>query len=72
MPQDKTTGAEEIRLADDAARKANWKRWGPYVSERQWDRCARIIPPTGRAEQLPPIMRAAGRIAGARMGCWAL
>jgi len=28
--------AEEQRLIDDAARKANWKRWGPYLAERQW------------------------------------
>jgi hypothetical protein len=28
--------AEEQRLMDDAARKANWKRWGPYLAERQW------------------------------------
>src|SRR5271163_4714021 len=28
--------AEQTRLRDDAARKANWKRWGPYLSERQW------------------------------------
>jgi len=27
---------EHQRLADDAARKSNWKRWGPYLSERQW------------------------------------
>ena len=25
-----------LGLADDAARTRNWKRWGPYVSERQW------------------------------------
>ncbi len=30
------TGAEAARLADDHARKQNWKRWGPYLSERQW------------------------------------
>src|SRR5580693_2318669 len=30
------TGAELQRLADDASRTANWKRWGPYLSERQW------------------------------------
>jgi hypothetical protein len=24
------------RLAEDEARKKNWKRWGPYLSERQW------------------------------------
>jgi hypothetical protein len=28
--------AEQIRLGDDRTRKANWKRWGPYLSERQW------------------------------------
>lgn len=27
---------EEARLRADAARTANWKRWGPYLSERQW------------------------------------
>ncbi|MES2308672.1 MAG: glucosidase, partial [Verrucomicrobiota bacterium] len=27
---------ESTRLAEDAARKSNWKRWGPYLSERQW------------------------------------
>jgi hypothetical protein len=28
--------AEGQRLADDTARKKNWKRWGPYLSERGW------------------------------------
>src|SRR5437588_2476203 len=28
--------AEERRLRDAHTRKANWKRWGPYPSERQW------------------------------------
>ncbi len=28
--------AEEARLREDALRKKNWKRWGPYLSERQW------------------------------------
>lgn len=32
----KQTDAESQRLALDADRKANWKRWGPYLSERQW------------------------------------
>jgi hypothetical protein len=31
-----SNGAEHARLQEDAARKANWKRWGPYLSERQW------------------------------------
>ena len=29
-------GAEEERLAEDSRREKNWKRWGPYLSERQW------------------------------------
>src|SRR5579883_840538 len=29
-------GAEGERLQEDAARKKNWKRWGSYLSERQW------------------------------------
>jgi hypothetical protein len=28
--------AEELRLHEDARRDQNWKRWGPYLSERQW------------------------------------
>ncbi|HVS54459.1 MAG TPA: hypothetical protein VHD62_19035 [Opitutaceae bacterium] len=28
--------AEDRRLAEDRARTKNWKRWGPYLSERQW------------------------------------
>ena len=28
--------AEESRLAEARAGKAPWRRWGPYVSERQW------------------------------------
>ena len=27
---------ESRRLLEDARREANWKRWGPYLSERQW------------------------------------
>src|SRR3954454_15777188 len=30
------TTAEHRRLQQDARREANWKRWGPYLAERQW------------------------------------
>src|SRR3989441_6054765 len=30
------SGAERKRLAEDARREKNWKRWGPYLAERQW------------------------------------
>src|SRR5258706_586965 len=28
--------AEAERLAEDGRREKNWKRWGPYLAERQW------------------------------------
>jgi Mannosylglycerate hydrolase MGH1-like glycoside hydrolase domain len=31
-----TTGAESQRLDEDRRREKNWKRWGPYLAERQW------------------------------------
>ncbi|GIW93468.1 MAG: glucosidase [Pirellulaceae bacterium] len=31
-----TGTAEEIRLQEDRQRIQNWKRWGPYLAERQW------------------------------------
>jgi len=31
-----TLDAESLRLIEDASRDVNWKRWGPYLSERQW------------------------------------
>jgi hypothetical protein len=31
-----TLNAERIRLEEDARRTKNWKRWGPYLAERQW------------------------------------
>jgi hypothetical protein len=31
-----TLDAERRRLREDERRERNWKRWGPYLSERQW------------------------------------
>ena len=31
-----STLREQERIADANARTADWKRWGPYLSERQW------------------------------------
>ncbi len=31
-----TITAEQLRLEEDTKREKNWKRWGPYLSERQW------------------------------------
>jgi len=30
------TTAEHVRLEEHRQRKASWKKWGPYLSERQW------------------------------------
>lgn len=29
-------GAEKYRLEQDDKREKHWKRWGPYLSDRQW------------------------------------
>lgn len=34
--RNKTRTAEHQRLLEDRRRTANWKRWGPYLAERQW------------------------------------
>jgi len=39
QPQSHTNGhktAEHLRLEESVKRAENWKRWGPYLSERQW------------------------------------
>ncbi|MDR3618336.1 MAG: glucosidase [Paludisphaera borealis] len=36
MDLDHPLDAEADRLKQDARREKNWKRWGPYLSERQW------------------------------------
>jgi len=56
FPADKTTNcvrrvskgnAEKLRLAEDKARKRHWKRWGPYLSERQWGTVREELQPVG-------------------------
>ncbi|WP_234033562.1 MGH1-like glycoside hydrolase domain-containing protein [Pelagicoccus mobilis] len=43
-------GESEIqRLAEDRERKRNWKRWGPYLSERQWGTVREDYSPNGDA-----------------------
>src|SRR6187551_414309 len=36
MPLSDGLDAESRRLREDEERQRNWKRWGPYLSERQW------------------------------------
>lgn len=39
--------AEEKRLEEDRIRKAYWRRWEPYLSERQWDTVREDYSPYG-------------------------
>jgi hypothetical protein len=47
MPQKEACGAEALRLAQDSSREKNWKRWGPYLSERQWGTVREDYSPAG-------------------------
>jgi hypothetical protein len=40
---------EELRLQADRDRTAYWKRWGPYLSERQWGTVREDYSPYGAA-----------------------
>lgn len=40
---------EKQRLEEDRSRKAHWKRWGPYLSERQWGTVREDYSPYGTA-----------------------
>jgi hypothetical protein len=45
---------EEQRLEEDRRRKVNWKRWGPYLADRQWGTVREDYSPHGNAwEYLP-------------------
>jgi hypothetical protein len=40
---------ERLRLDEDLQRTRNWKRWGPYLSERQWGTVREDYSPGGSA-----------------------
>ena len=52
---------EEIRLAADRDRTAYWKRWGPYLSERQWGTVREDYSPDGAAWDYFPHEQARSR-----------
>src|SRR5215467_5397814 len=53
---------EEDRLADDASRRRNWKRWGPYLSERQWATVREDYSPYGNCWDYFPYDQARRRV----------
>lgn len=48
------TTAEHQRLEEDRQHSANWKRWGPYVSERAWGTVREDYSPHGTAWEFFP------------------
>ena len=53
--------AERARLAEDRNRAKNWKRWGPYLSERQWGTVREDYSPGGSAWDSFPHEQARSR-----------
>jgi hypothetical protein len=53
--------AEDQRLADSEARKADWKKWGPYLSERAWGTVREDYSPYGNAWEYFPHDHARSR-----------
>ncbi|MUG99299.1 glucosidase [Scytonema sp. UIC 10036] len=53
---------EEIRLQQDRERVAYWKRWGPYLSERQWGTVREDYSRDGTAWDYFPHEQARSRI----------
>src|SRR5918997_1908730 len=47
MPRSGRVDAESRRLAEDARREKNWKRWGPYLADRQWGTVREDYSPDG-------------------------
>src|SRR5439155_524928 len=59
MPRLQTT--EDIRLENNRTRKEYWKRWGPYLSERQWGTVREDYSPGGTAWEFFPHEHARSR-----------
>ena len=53
--------AEERRLQESSERKVHWKRWGPYLSERQWGTVREDYSPNGTAWDFFPHDHARSR-----------
>ena len=48
-PVEPALGAEETRLKEAREKTAAWKKWGPYLSERQWGTVREDYSPNGNA-----------------------
>ncbi len=55
---DSTRNPEKARLDEDRVRAKNWKRWGPYLAERQWGTVREDYSPDGDAWRHLPFDQA--------------
>ena len=53
--------AEEQRLEESRERQNNWKRWGPYLSERAWGTVREDYSPDGNVWEYFPHDQARSR-----------
>jgi hypothetical protein len=49
VPRTTRLTQEELRLEESRERRVHWKRWGPYLSERQWGTVREDYSPYGSA-----------------------
>jgi hypothetical protein len=52
--EEATVVSEELRLKESCERTRHWKRWGPYLSERQWGTVREDYSPYGNAWEFLP------------------
>ena len=62
MKNDASLTAEGIRLSEDRTRLKNWKRWGLYLSERQWATVREDYSPYGTCWDYFPHDHARSRV----------
>ena len=53
--------AERLRLAVDHTGRGPWRRWGPYLSDRQWGTVREDYSPAGDAWDYFPFAQAHAR-----------
>jgi hypothetical protein len=64
--------AEHQRLQDTHSHSVPWKKWGPYLSDRQWGTVREDYSPREKPGTISPMSNPNPvLIAGAKTGCWA-
>jgi len=53
--------AERLRLTQEMDGRESWRRWGPFLSERQWSTVREDYSPDGRAWEYFPHDHARSR-----------